>query len=82
MTYVLSGDEVVLGATVHHRVVGTQVVLDAPGAVKHAGGAPVAAVTQGETCSRYLSLQNVRKFSPTDLYSTVHYCSGIKFKHQ
>lgn len=56
LTYVLSCDEVVVGATVHHRVVGTQVVLDAPGAVKHAGGATVAAATQGQTCSKNLSL--------------------------
>lgn len=49
MTYILSCYEVVVVDTVNHRVVGTQMVLDAPGAVKQARGTTVTAVTQGQT---------------------------------
>lgn len=48
-TYVLPSYEVVVVVTVHHRVMGTQMVLDAPGTVKQARGTPVTAVTEGQT---------------------------------
>ena len=45
----MSRDEVVVGAAVYNRVVGTQVVLDAPCAVECAGGAPVASVKSSKS---------------------------------
>lgn len=48
-TYILPCNKVFVVVTVHHREVGTQMVLDAPGTVKQARGTPVTAVTEGQT---------------------------------
>lgn len=49
MPYILPSYEVVVVATVNHRIVGTQMVLDAPGTVKQARGTTETAVTQIKT---------------------------------